>query len=183
MKATSTRRNLSTTFRRTRRLRFTPRTTLPTFAAAPTFQTQRKSTLRPLSLQNLPEPIGAATATARCSLAFTPSLLKSPTTLRTILKCWKRPKSATTAALALRWTCSTLTPKTRARFSGIQTDGQSTPSCRTTCERWSAATVTLRSTLRPLCLARFGSEAATGATTKKICSSPNQKSACSRLSR
>lgn len=74
-------------------------------------------------LMKVVAPIGAAIATMRCCRASMAPPGRRRKSWTIICTCWPKPKSATTAALAAKWTCSISRKKVRALCSGTARAG------------------------------------------------------------
>ena len=85
-------------------------------------------------------------------------------------RCWRRPRSATTASSAASSTCSTSTTSRPAWCSGIPRAGPSGRRSSSTCARSTATPATRRSRARRSWTRACGRRRATGRTTARTCS-------------
>ena len=102
---------------------------------------------KPSSCRRSPAPIGAVIRTARCCSGSTARPGRPRTSSRTTCTGSRKPRSATTASSAARWTCSISRRRRRARCSGTPRAGRCSRRSSPTCAVASTRPATTRSTL------------------------------------
>ena len=136
--ARTSRSSSSTPSPRTRTSRSTSRASGSISAAARTWSRPARSARRS-SCRRSPAHIGAAIPTGRCCSGSTARRGRAKTSSRPTCTGWRRPRSATTASSAARWTSSISRRRRRAPSFGTPRAGRSfrrsSPTCAGACPR------------------------------------------------